>query len=186
MAKVHNNIFVRGLSGAVGDQFVIRRTRSGKTIIANKPHFAEDRVFSAAQKTHQESFREASAYAKLAKTQDLYIQKAMETGSIPYNLAISDWFGRPQVLEIDLKGWTGMLGQSIRVKARDNFRVVRLDVVIRDGEGKMLESGEAVPTAEGSLWWTYTTQAQVTMSSTPTVEATAQDLPGNTSTLTVR
>ena len=32
MAEVYNNIFVRGLTGAVDDQFVIRRTRSGKTI----------------------------------------------------------------------------------------------------------------------------------------------------------
>jgi hypothetical protein len=49
MARVHNNIFVRGLSGAVGDQFVIRRTRSGKTIIANKPTFDENREFTESQ-----------------------------------------------------------------------------------------------------------------------------------------
>ena len=58
-------------------------------------------------------------------------------------------------------------------------------VVIRDGEGQTLEAGEAIPTAEGSPWWTYTTQAQVTMSPSPPVEAWAQDLPGNTSALTV-
>ena len=173
------------MSGAVGDQFVIRRTRSGKTIIANKPHFAEDRVFSPAQKTHQESFREASSYARLAKTQDVYIRKAKETGSIAYNLAISDWFGRPQVLEIDVKAWTGTAGQSIRVKARDNFRVARVVVVIRDGEGQALVPSEAAPTAEGSPWWIYATQSQVTMTPTPTVEATAENLPGNTDTLTV-
>jgi len=183
MAKVENNIFVRGLSGAVGDQFVIRRTRSGKTIIANKPHFVEDRVFSPAQRTHQDSFREASSYAKRA--QDVYIQKAKETDSIAYNLAISEWFGRPQILEIDVKGWTGTPGQSIRVKARDNFKVARVTVAIRAAEGKTLEAGEAVPSAGGSPWWTYTTQARVTLTATPTVAGTAQDLPGNTDTLVV-
>ena len=71
------------------------------------------------------------------------------------------------------------------MKARDNFKVARVTVVIRDAEGKALETGEAAPTAEGSPWWTYTTQTQVTMSPSPTVEATAQDLPGNTDTLTV-
>ena len=162
MAKEHNNILVRGLSGAVGDQFVIQQTRSEKTIIANKPHFAEDRVFSKTQKNHQDAFREASAYAKLEKTQNVYIQKAMETGSIPYNLAISDWFGPPEVLEIDLKGSTGAAGQSIRIKARHNFKVRRVAVVIPDIEAETLEAGEAVLTAEGSPWWTYTTQTQAT------------------------
>jgi len=60
MAEVFNNIFVRGLTGAVGDQFVIRRTRSGKTIIANKPRFDENREFTPAQKAHQNAFREAT------------------------------------------------------------------------------------------------------------------------------
>jgi hypothetical protein len=69
MAKVRNNIFVRGLSGAVGDQFVIKTTRSGKTIIANMPTFGEDRIFSEAQTSHQSAFREASAYARSSKTQ---------------------------------------------------------------------------------------------------------------------
>jgi hypothetical protein len=48
MAKVRNNIMVRGLSGAVGEQFVIRKDKAGRTIISNIPTFDEKRQFSEA------------------------------------------------------------------------------------------------------------------------------------------
>ena len=105
---------------------------------------------------------------------------AKGSGSTAYNIAISDWFGAPQVLEINVDNWTGEIGQTIRVKARDNVKVAGVAVVIRDANEKILEMGAAVQSEEGSVWWTYTTQALVTMTPFPAVEAIAQDLPGNT------
>ena len=64
MAKVRNNIFVRGLSGSVGDQFVVKQSRDGKTIISNSPTFNQNRTFSAAQLDQQDKFRDAVAYAE--------------------------------------------------------------------------------------------------------------------------
>jgi len=46
MAKVHNNILVRGLSGAVGEQFVIRKDKAGCTIMSYRPTYDENRIFS--------------------------------------------------------------------------------------------------------------------------------------------
>jgi hypothetical protein len=181
MAKVRNNIFVRGLSGAVGDQFVIKTTRSGKTIITNMPTFGEDRQFSEAQKSHQSAFREASAYARSAKTQPVYVERANATNSIPYNVAISDWFGKPQVLEIDVTDWTGQAGQPIRVRAQDNIHVATVQIRIEDKDGTQLEEGEAVK-GDG-LWWTYTTTSTVPQAIACRVVAVAMDLPGNTGSL---
>ena len=183
MAKVHNNIFVRGLSGAVGDQFVIKTTRSGKTIVTNMPTFGEDRVFSAAQMSHQSAFREASAYARSAKTQPVYVERANATNSIPYNVAISDWFGKPQVLEVDVKHWSGQAGQPIRVLAQDNIYVAGVQVAIEDQDGRRIEEGEAIQ-AEG-LWWTYITTRTVPQAALCRVIAIARDLPGNTGSLMV-
>ncbi len=179
MAKVTNNIFVRGLSGSVGDQFVIRTTRSGKTIIANKPAFDDNRQFTERQLTQQEAFREATTYAKFAKTQDVYVTLAKGTGGTAYNLAVSDWFGTPKVLEINVDAWTGEVGQTIRVKAKDNVLVAGVSVVIRDANQNVLEAGEAVRAEEGGVWWNYTTQTSVSMEPFPIVEAIARDLPGN-------
>lgn len=181
MAKVRNNIFVRGLSGAVGDQFVIKTTRSGKTIVANKPTFDEDREFSEAQMSHQSAFRQASAYARSSKTQPVYVERAKATNSIPYNVAISDWFGNPQVLEIDVKDWSGQMGQQIRVRAEDKIHVAGVQIAIEDTDGTRLEEGEAVP-ADG-LWWTYTTTSQIPEPALRRVIAVARDLPGNTGSL---
>jgi len=179
MAKTFNNIFIRGLSGSLSDQFVTRRTRSGKTIIANNRVFDENRGFTEKQKTHQDAFREATTYAKFAKSEPLYVEMARGTGSTAYHIAISDWFGTPKVLEINVDNWTGEIGQTIRVKARDNVMVARVMVVIRDAQENVLEAGEAARSENGSIWWNYTTQALVAMTPFPTVEATAQDLPGN-------
>ena len=93
MAKIHNNIFVRGLTGSVGDQFVIRQTRSGRTIIANKPMFDTNREFTEPQKAQQEAFRQATTYAKFARNHLVYVEKAKGTDVTPYNLAVADWFG---------------------------------------------------------------------------------------------
>ena len=181
MAKMRNNIFVRGLSGAVGDQFVIKTTRSGKTIIANMPTFAEDREFSEAQKSHQNAFREASAYARSAKTQPVYVERAQATNSIPYNVAISDWFSEPQVLEVDVKGWTGQAGEQIRVRAQDKVHVAGVQIIIEDNDGTRFEEGEAVQV--DGLWWTYTTTSEVPQAAVRRVIAVARDLPGNTGSL---
>src|SRR5215213_1871804 len=105
MAKVYNNIFVRGLTGAVGDQFVIRKTKSGRTIIANKPMFDENREFTEAQQEQQKAFRKATVYAKVARTQPIYVERAKGTDQTPYNLAVADWFGRPKVLGIITGDW---------------------------------------------------------------------------------
>jgi hypothetical protein len=183
MAKVRNNIFLRGLSGALGKQFVIKTTRSGKTIITNMPTFGEDREFSEAQKSHQSAFREASAYARSAKTQPVYVERAKAASSIPYNLAISDWFGRPQVLEIDIREWTGQVGQQIRVRAQDNIHVASVQITIKNDDGTGLEEGEARQT--DGPWWTYTSTSTVPRAAACRVTAVARDLPGNTASLMV-
>jgi hypothetical protein len=110
MAKVFDNIVPSGLTGSLGNKLVLRRGRRGQTIVSKKPVFAPDRVFSAAQKAHQQAFREAAAYAKTAKNGQTYLKKAEKTGQAPYNLAVRDWFNKPQIVELDVTGWNGEAG----------------------------------------------------------------------------
>ena len=180
MAKVRNNILVRGLSGAVGEQFVIRKDKAGRTIVSNKPEFDENRQFSEAQLAQQEAFREASAYAQTAKDQEVYVAKAEGTPLHPRNVAMADWLHEPQIKDIDLSGWSGLAGQVIRIQAVDDVQVRQVTVVITDEAGAVLEQGSAVR-AEG-LWWNYTTTQAA--SGTPKVIASAQDLPGHIAKMT--
>ena len=184
MAQVYNNIFVRGLTGSVGDQFVIRKTKSGRTIIANKPMFDESREFTENQMAQQEAFRMAIVYAKSAKNQPLYKELAKGTDASAYNLAVSDWFGQPEVLEIDTNGWTGQSGHTIHIKAQDDTKVTRVSVIIHNN-GTVLEQGEAVPSEYDGLMWSYTTTTDINSAPGVLLDANAYDLPGNFGALSV-
>jgi hypothetical protein len=173
MAKVHNAIFAYGL------------TRSGKIVIADNPMFDDHRVFTNTKKSHQDTLQEATTYANFAKHLEVYTEKAQGTGTTAYTIALADWFGAPKVLEINVDNWTGEIRQTIRVKAKDNVMVARVTVVIRDLQENMLEAGDAVQAEEGSSWWNYTTQSRIKITPFPIVEATAQDLPGNTDSFAI-
>jgi len=100
-----------------------------------------------------------------------------------FNAAVADWFNKPEVLEIDASNWTGLAGQTIRVKAQDDTQVTKVHVQIADAQGNIFEEGDAEQT--DGLWWDYTTTTNVEGDpATANVKATARDLPGNTHSLT--
>ena len=175
MAKVRNNIVIRGLSGSLGDQLVIKQDRTGRTIVSVKPVFDEDRTFSESQIAQQEAFREATAYAKSKKDEAVYQAKVAAGAYSTYNVAVADWFHPPEIIEVDLSAWNGGVGEVIRIKAVDDVQVTRVTVVITDEADAVIEQGEAEQ-AEG-LWWDYTTTAEA--SGNPKVLVSARDLPGH-------
>ena len=175
MAKVRNNIVMKGLSGSLGDQLVFKQDKAGRTIVSVKPSFDPNHTFTDAQKQVQENFRDATTYAKSAKTQEEYVDKANKTAHSAYNVAVADWFHAPEIKEIDVTAWHGTAGEIIRVQAVDDVKVTQVMVVITDGAGTVLEQGAAEP-AEGA-WWNYT--ATVTDPSASRIVVTARDLPGH-------
>ena len=181
MAKVRNNVVIRGLSGSFGEQMVIRIDKAGRTIVANKPEFDENRVFTPGQLAQQEAFREARAYAKDAKAQEMYVVMAEGTPKSPSNIAMADWFHAPEIKEIDLSAWTGGIGQPIRIRAMDDVQVMQVTVVITDEEDAVLEQGAAVA-GDGS-WWTYTASTSIS-ATTPKVLVSVKDLPGHITQMT--
>lgn len=185
MARLYNNLVILGSNGLVGGQLVNRKPRLEGSLLARKPLLDDYRKANETRKAHEAAIRESTTYANFAQTQDLYVKKAKRMGVTPYYIALADWFEAPKVLEINVDSWTGEIGQTIRVKARDNVIVARVTVVIRDSEENLLEMGEAVQSEPGSSWWSYTTKSLVTMTPFPIVEATAQDLPGNSDTFVI-
>ena len=175
MAKIRKNIIIQGFSGTLGDQLVIKQDKAGRTILAVPPTFDENRTFSEAQQEQHDKFRDASTYAKDAKTQEVYVEKAEGTPMNAYNVAMADWFHAPEVQEIDMENWNGAVGDVIRIKAVDDVQVTQVTVLITDSGGTVLEQGAA--SNSGSGWWTYTTQTAV--SGSPRVVASARDLPGH-------
>jgi hypothetical protein len=180
MAKVFKNILVQGLIGSLGKQLVFRRGKGGQTIVSRMPAFAQNRKLSAAQKAHHQAFQQAAAYAKLAKGEAVYIAKAEGTALNPYNVALSDWFHAPEVLEVDTTGWTGEIGQTIRIKAVDDVMVTRVSVAVRDRNQVVVEEGNAIQSENDQTMWIYTTQTVIQDRAAAVLTATAEDLPGHT------
>jgi hypothetical protein len=179
MARLYSNIVILGSNGLVGGHFTDRQTRVEKSILGSRTLLDDHRKANEARKAHEAAIRESTTYANFAQTQDVYITKAKRMGVTPYYIALADWFEAPKVLEINVDNWTGKIGQTIRVKARDNMKVARVSVVIRDAHENVLEMGEATQSEPGSAWWNYTTKKLIPMTPFPIVEATAYDLPGN-------
>lgn len=175
MAKVRNNVVIRGLSGSFGEQMVIKMDKAGRTIVSNKPEFDENREFTPAQQAQQERFRDARVYAKDAKDLAVYIQKAEGTPRSAANIAMADWFHPPEIKEIDISDWHGQIGQTIRVQAIDDVQVKQVKVMITDENDVILEQGMAM--VEEGGWWTYRTTAAAT--GNPAVLVSAEDLPGH-------
>ena len=165
MAKVANNIFVRGLSGKLGGQFVLRRLRDGRTIVCNVPDFS-NRKLSKDQKDHHKRFRAASAYAKRAsRNNPIYAQLAAGTMKNAYNVALGDWFHPPVIHSVEWRGGT------IRVRATDDVMVAGVQVIVLDEKGKAVEKREG--TKGKGDWWEYAPTAE------GRVVVEARDLPGN-------
>jgi hypothetical protein len=165
MAKVRDNILVRGLSGKLGGQIVFRHLRDGRTIVCTPPDFSH-RKLSRDQKGHHQRVKEAAAYAKLASRKlPVYAELAAGTLKNAYNVAFGDWFNPPVIERVERQG------AAIRVLATDDVSVAGVQVTVLDEKGKVVEQGEGVR-GKGD-WWEYTPAAE------GRVVVEARDLPGN-------
>jgi hypothetical protein len=145
MAKVVDNIVVRGLQGSVGN-LVFRQGPRGETWVSRKPTFRENRTFSEGQKAHQGRFQEAAAYARGAsKREPIYAELARGTGRSPYSFAVADWFHPPVVHEVRREA--GL----VRVRASDDVKVARVRVSVLDEDGKVIEKLDAAQV--DADWW---------------------------------
>ncbi len=182
MPNIYRNIPIHELTEILGGQSANCKTCSGKTLRINEPALDEHRESVETQQTLQDALLQATTYANFARRQEVYVNKARDKHTTAYSLALTDWFGAPAVLLVNVDAWTGKPGQTIRVKAKDNVWVAGVTVVIRNAEGNVLESGEAVPSKASNRWWKYTTKTCVALSPFPRVEVTAWDLAGNQNT----
>jgi hypothetical protein len=185
MAKVRNNALLYGASGKIG-ALVIRQTRNG-TVLAKAPSKSK----SARKKSPGGSARFASAvyYAreqmKNAETKALYQSRVNHKLTSAYIVAIADYLSAPVIDNIDATGYLAAAGQSIKVYARDDFRVTSVMVVIRNGAGEVVEQGAAIQSSYRPDRWDYLSTAINPSLQGCTIEACAKDLAGNRTSRTM-
>jgi hypothetical protein len=183
MAKVKLAPAVEAIRGHVGD--MLFRHQYDREYVGKMPDFSG--VLPTENQTAQrEKFRLATVYGKACManpTTKAQYAAAGDARMIPaFAVAVADFLNAPVVDEIDLSAYTGKIGDTISVRASDDYKVASVGIAIRDQGGSLLESGAAVLGTDGS--WDYTTTSALAEGQAVSIEVTATDAPGHKTTRT--
>lgn len=171
MAKITNNQLLHGVSGMIGDNFVIK---NGPTTqyMANKP--TRRKKSSEAQLLQNRRLSMANKYGKeQIKNGERKALYEKGTKFSAYHSAVSDFLVPPVIASIEADAYTGQPGEIIRIRATDDFRVATVTVSLERTDGTVIEKGNAVPRGKRGLWrMPTTTRNEVVKGTVINVEAT--------------
>jgi hypothetical protein len=179
MGKNRKNDLTLGISGRVGKMIGFRQV-GDETEVFRRPG-KRTKPLTPDQLAHHERFINASYYAKsvIADPVKKAVYDAKRTGRVhAYNMALSDFIKAPEIKLIDTTVYHGQAGNSIVIRAIDDFKVATVKVSIMDANGVLLEQGGAV-LLPGDVDWLYTTTVVNPQLTGSKIICTASDLPGN-------
>ena len=183
MAKVKLNPALISMLGKVGN--LVYKMRYGSIYASRKPA-AGTRHFNDAQRAVQRRFRAATDYGKalladpVARSPYDVIARAKRKPVL--SVMVADFLNAPVIDEIDLVGYDGQAGSTIRIRATDDFEVSLVEVLIYSASGERIEGGPATLRSGNSPCWVYKATTSVPPGTRVRVEATARDRPGNRTT----
>jgi hypothetical protein len=185
MAQNEENLLLRGTSGTIA-KMITYRQRAGKTIISKKRGKSSVPPTDT-QRNVQDRFKKAVAWAKGAikdpAVKAMYRAKAA-LGQSAFNVATVDAYNPPQVESIQTANYHGAVGDTILVKATDDFAVTGLTVSIASAAGDLIESGNAVMQINETDWLYTATNANAAPAGSK-ITATAKDGADNATTFSV-
>ncbi|HRI78445.1 MAG TPA: hypothetical protein PLR06_02825 [Cyclobacteriaceae bacterium] len=180
MTKVRNNPLLQGASGKLGNTIVYKNWQ-GQVLMTNMP--SKRRFISDKQKAMKERFREATHYAKCEmkdpESKAEYKKGITLNKNAAFRVAVSDFLNPPEVHYIKVPGYSGAIGEMIRIKATDDFKVIEVRVSIIDATGKVLERGNASPSPRKRQLWRYITTVTNENVNGTVIKVTAYDKPRN-------
>lgn len=169
------------LGSFLGEELTVRKMKH-RVVIKNRPRMKRGAP-SAKQEAVLEKFQQAAVYAsrqnKLPDAQQFYAKGINKEKRSLYLVALSDYLQAPKVLEVKAEDYLGAVGDLIFVRAIDDFKVVRVRVVIKGRDGKQLEQGDAIPDEQDPNLWRYTATVANPRVEGSTIVATAYDKPRN-------
>jgi hypothetical protein len=186
MAKVKDNVMVKGFSGTIGKQLTFRQIR-GETFVSN---YQKAPAVAATEKklAAQSRFGIATAYArKTVKDPELkaMYQVFVKGGQRAFNIAMRDALNAPVVESIQAENYQGHVGDQIIVRATDDFKVAAVVVSIYNQAGDLIEEGHATIQKDDEMKWLYKVQQENAELAGSKIIAVATDLPGNTGSLSL-
>ncbi|CAN5361019.1 hypothetical protein BH09BAC3_BH09BAC3_10040 [soil metagenome] len=138
---------------------------------------------SQKKKESKSRFAEAVSWAKACLSEpamkELYSKGICDRLPNAQTVAVSDYLEAPKIHYINLTSYTGAVGDKIRIKATDNFKVWEVKLMITNALGVVLEEGQATRYPRKPVMWVYeVTVANPDLPGT-VIKATAKDRPGN-------
>ncbi len=183
MSKIQNNPLLKGASGMLGDVVVFREVR-GKMVMSNRPKPSTN--LTEQQVTTRAKFQRAVLYAKKQMESPLaraeYEAGITEKKFTAYVVAVTDYLKAPVVHEVDTSRYNGAVGDTIVIRATDDFKVIMVQVSVIGPDGALLEFGDAILTPETVDEWRYTATVANAATSGSKIAVTARDKAGNVTT----
>jgi hypothetical protein len=186
MAKVKDNILLKGLSGTIGKSLTLRQI-GGETFVSK---YQKAPTVAATEKklTARAKFGRATAYARKAvkdpEVKAIY-QVKVKGGQRAFNIAMIDALRAPVIENIKADNYHGRPGDQIFIRATDDFKVANVVVSVYNPAGELLERGNAVIQEIEEMQWTYISKQDNPEFSGSKITAVATDLPGNSSSLSI-
>lgn len=179
MAKNRNNDLTIGLSGRVGKMIGYRQI-GGETEAFRRPG-KRVKPSTVNQMAHRELFINATYYAKSVNADPVkravYNEKRTGRKSV-YNMALTDFIKAPEIRSVNTDNYLGLDGDTIIIRAIDDFKVTAVKVSIMEPGGLLLEQGDAV-VQPGDTDWIYTITVINAQLPGSKIICTASDLAGN-------
>jgi len=158
-----------------GKQLIVTERPKKRQASTEKSELARERFLDAVYYAQKQS---ADPLSK-----SLYEKGVNEKKRSAYAVAFCDYLIEPKVDEINTIDYKGNVGDPIAIRAKDDFRVMRVKVEIVDAGGTVIEDGDATTDDSARNLWTYSAKA---LNATPvgtTIRVTAFDKPGNSGSL---
>ncbi len=157
MAKSIGNLILKGASGQIGKQVVVRN-RQGRVILSSYPIASKSKTDK--QIAQREKFKDAVAYAKTVLAQaDILkyydaVAKSLNNGTSPFNIAVKDYL-KPTVGYVDKGDYKGGVGNVIKIYTDSilpitavSVKVMLNDVLLETSNAERLDTNEWVYTAQ--------------------------------------
>ena len=180
MALIKRNPLLKGASGTLGGT-VSYRTVNGKLQMVNLP--SPRKKNSKKQQATIDRFTRATRYAKQAMKdparKTLYATGITGNKISAYQVAVADAMNSPIVVYIKTPDYSGAIGDVITIKARDDFKVVRVAVKIVSAHGKIIEKGDATRLLRKPNIWKYNATAFNATVKGTVIKIRAYDIPDN-------
>ena len=185
MPESKDNFIVAGLSGTFAGIGTFHK-RGRKTFLRKiraKPSVPDSKEQVAVKKRFAEYIKYAKAAIKDPEIKAAYA-RAAKPGRTAFNRAVTDASLPPKIGKIDTGNYHGQPGDYLIIEATDDFKVIAVQICIHNANGHLIEQGDAIMQINTVDWLYAVTVANEPFAGSK-ITATATDLPGNKTSLTV-